>query len=112
MSKKNRTKQRHSQERHPKVWSGRFASGPAELMERFSHSIAIDRAMWEEDIAVNCAWAKALRAANILTATEENKIQRALFKIKNEFRQSHFEFLPQDEDIHVAIERRLTELAG
>jgi argininosuccinate lyase len=112
MSKKNRTKQHHLKKQYAKVWSGRFASGPAELMERFSHSIAIDRAMWEEDLAVNRAWAKALRAANILTAAEENKIQRALRRIEDEFRQKRFQFVPQDEDIHVAIERRLTELAG
>ncbi|MDZ7290263.1 MAG: argininosuccinate lyase [candidate division KSB1 bacterium] len=94
----------------PKVWSGRFSSEPAELMERFSHSLAIDRVLWEEDLAVNRAWAKALRAAKILTATEESKIQRALRAIENEFRQNRFAFHPHDEDIHVAIERRLVEL--
>jgi argininosuccinate lyase len=95
-----------------KVWSGRFSSGPAELMERFSRSIEIDGAMWQEDIAVNRAWAKALRAIKILTVTEESKIQRGLRAIEKEFRGQQFQFLPQDEDIHVAIERRLTELIG
>ncbi len=95
-----------------KVWSGRFASGPAELMEKFSRSIEIDGAMWEEDLAVNRAWAKALRAAKILSAAEETKIQAGLRTIEDEFRRGQFKFLPDDEDIHVAIERRLTELAG
>lgn len=95
-----------------KVWSGRFSSGPAELMERFSRSIAIDGQMWHEDIAVNRAWATALRGAKLLTAAEEAKIQRGLRVIEKEFRAQSFAFLPEDEDIHVAIERRLTELIG
>jgi argininosuccinate lyase len=95
-----------------KVWSGRFSSGPAELMERFSRSIDVDGKMWREDLAVNRAWAQALREAKILTLAEEKKIRRGLREIAKEFRAGRFVFLPEDEDIHVAIERRLTELIG
>ena len=95
-----------------KVWSGRFTSGPAELMERFSRSIDIDGLMWREDLAVNRAWAQALGEAKLLTLAEEKKIQRGLREIEKEFRTSRFVFLPADEDIHVATERRLTELIG
>ena len=110
---KNGKRLRHQpQKNSAKVWSGRFATGPAELMEKFSRSIDIDSAMWEEDLAVNRAWAKALRAAKILTAAEETKIQSGLRALAEEFRREQFKFLPSDEDIHVAIERRLTELAG
>jgi argininosuccinate lyase len=112
MSKRNSTKQSQSHDRGAKVWSGRFESGPAELMERFSSSIEVDCVLWQEDIAVNRAWAKALRAAKILTVAEEAKILRALRTIENEFKKQHFQIQPHDEDIHVAIERRLTELAG
>ena len=108
--KKSKTDPSHPHNQLAKVWGGRFSTGPAELMEKFSRSIDIDGAMWKEDIAVNRAWAKALRAAKILTAAEENKIQRGLQTIENEFRREQFKFLPGDEDIHVAIERRLTEL--
>ncbi|MGH7453052.1 MAG: hypothetical protein ACRENG_17010, partial [bacterium] len=45
-----------------KVWSGRFEAQTAELMERFSRSLEVDRLMWQEDVAVNRAWARALRA--------------------------------------------------
>jgi argininosuccinate lyase len=110
--KKSKPKPRHSNQQPAKVWSGRFASGPAELMERFSHSIDVDVVMWQEDLAVNRAWAKALRAAHILSAAEERQIQRALRKIEDEFRDGQFQVLPSDEDIHSATERRLTELAG
>ncbi|KAA0231404.1 argininosuccinate lyase [candidate division KSB1 bacterium] len=95
-----------------KVWAGRFTSGPSELMEKFSRSIDIDGRLWQEDIRVNQAWAKALRVAGILSAAEEKRIQNGLQRIAAEFHANHFQFLPQDEDIHVAIERRLTELAG
>lgn len=81
-------------------------------MERFSRSIEIDGQMWREDIAVNRAWATALRDARLLTASEAAKIQRGLHAIEKEFRAQRFTFLPEDEDIHVAIERRLTELIG
>ncbi len=95
-----------------KVWSGRFSTGPAELMERFSRSIDIDGQMWREDLAVNRAWAQALREAKLLTVAEEKKILRGLREIETEFRTGRFVFLPEDEDIHVAMERRLTELVG
>lgn len=81
-------------------------------MEKFSRSIEVDEVMWQEDLAVNRAWAKALRAVKILTVAEEMKIQRGLRAIEEEFRQAQFKFLPSDEDIHVATERRLTELVG
>ncbi|MDZ7344699.1 MAG: argininosuccinate lyase [candidate division KSB1 bacterium] len=95
-----------------KVWRGRFESGPAELMERFSNSLEVDRAMWQEDLAVNHAWTKALRAAKIITPSEASEILQALRTIEEEFRRGCFQFQPHDEDIHVAIERRLTELVG
>jgi argininosuccinate lyase len=110
--KKSKTDSSHSQGRLAKVWSGRFSTGPAELMEKFSRSIDVDGILWQEDIAVNRAWAKALRRAKILTAAEETKIQSGLRRIENEFRRGQFKFAPHDEDIHVAIERRLTELIG
>ncbi|MGH7491062.1 MAG: argininosuccinate lyase [bacterium] len=95
-----------------KVWSGRFEAQTAELMERFSRSLEVDRLMWQEDVAVNRAWARALRAAKILTVAEEKAIQQTLQKIEAEFRGGRFQFCSSDEDIHVAIERRLIELAG
>ncbi len=95
-----------------KVWSGRFEAKTAELMERFSRSLEVDRVMWREDWAGNRAWAKALRAAKILTAAEEKTLQHALQKIAAEFRAGRFQFHAGDEDIHVALERRLIELVG
>ena len=95
-----------------KMWSGRFNSGPSPLMERFSSSLAIDRLMWQEDLAVNRAWARALRRVEILNAAEVKKILQGLQTIAEELCENRFEFKAGDEDIHMAIERRLTELTG
>lgn len=95
-----------------KVWSGRFHDTPSVVMEEFSSSLDVDRLLWREDIAVNRAWARALRRAALLLTKEERQIQRALNQIEKEFVRQKFVFLPGDEDIHVAIERRLTEIAG
>jgi len=115
MRKRNTTGSHTTRESHEspqQVWSGRFETGPSELMERFSRSIEVDRVMWQEDVAVNRAWARALHAAQILTTDELASILRALDTIEEEFRHDRFVVQPHDEDIHVAIERRLTELAG
>ena len=95
-----------------KVWSGRFATGTSVLMEEFSSSLSVDKILWHEDLEVNRAWAAALRRAALLTPGEEKKIQRGLNQIEKEFEGHTFSFLSGDEDIHVAIERRLTEIAG
>ncbi|MDZ7267998.1 MAG: argininosuccinate lyase [candidate division KSB1 bacterium] len=114
MKKNSRQKLKHKQAGKiaAKVWAGRFGTGPAALMEKFSRSIASDGQLWREDVQVNQAWAKALVAAGILSVAENKRIQAGLQRIAREFRAGRFPFLPQDEDIHVAIERRLTELAG
>lgn len=81
-------------------------------MEAFSRSVDIDRHLWQEEVAVDRAWAAALRRAGVLTLAEERRLRRALRRVENEFRHDEFVFEPSDEDIHVAVERRLTELAG
>ena len=95
-----------------KVWSGRFGKKTARLMEEFSRSVDIDRLMWREELAVTRAWAGALRQAGVLTLAEDRRLGKALRAIEQEFGREQFRFLEADEDIHVAVERRLTELAG
>jgi argininosuccinate lyase len=95
-----------------KVWSGRFQGETSQLMEAFSSSIEVDRRMWPEDIAVNKAWAEALAEIGIYTKVELARVLAGLDTIAKEFESGGFAFLPGDEDIHVAIERRLTEITG
>jgi argininosuccinate lyase len=82
------------------------------LVERLNASIAFDRRMAEEDITGSRAWARALRRAGVLSPQEEEAIQQGLAAVRREFAESGFALLPSDEDIHTAVERRLTELIG
>lgn len=95
-----------------KVWSGRFEKATDSLMERFNQSISFDIRLWEADIRMNIAWAKALKRIGIFVPGELKLALDGLHKIHNEFAKKEFNFSPHDEDIHTAIERRLTELIG
>jgi argininosuccinate lyase len=95
-----------------KIWKGRFSKETAPEMEKFSHSIETDKLLYAEDIAVNKAWAQSLAKIGILSKKEKNKILAALESIKKEFADGSFSIQPGDEDIHSAIERRLTEITG
>jgi len=95
-----------------KIWKGRFTKETAPEMEKFSHSIDTDKLLYAEDIAVNKAWAKSLNKIGILSNKETKEILAALEVIKEEFSCNNFAIQPDDEDIHSAIERRLTEITG
>jgi len=95
-----------------KVWKGRFSKPTAPEMEAFSHSLEIDRRLYREDIQVNRAWAQALAQIGLLKARERDAILKGLDQIEKELEGGKFPFLPTDEDIHTAIERRLTEQVG
>lgn len=94
------------------LWGGRFERNPTEEMMSFSSSISFDSTLYREDIFVNRIWAKALCGAKVLNEEELGKLTQALNTIENEFEKGVFVFDKNDEDIHSAIERRLTELCG
>jgi argininosuccinate lyase len=95
-----------------KPWSGRFTKATDSDFDAFGRSIEIDRRLWREDIAVNRAWAKALARVGIYTKKELKQVLAGLDAIQSEFERDTFTSLSGDEDIHMAIERRLTEIAG
>ena len=95
-----------------KGWGGRFRAKTHPLVEAFSVSVGIDRRLYPQDIQGSIAHCKTLGKARVLTAGETRSIVRGLESIKAEFDRGRFRFLPSDEDIHMAIERRLTELIG
>lgn len=95
-----------------KTWKGRFTKETAPEMEKFSHSIKIDKLLYAEDITVNKAWAKGLNKIGILSKKELEEILSALLIIEKELERNNFSIQPGDEDIHSAIERRLTEITG
>lgn len=95
-----------------KAWGGRFAEHTDRLVEQFTSSIAYDRRLYPYDIQGSIAHCKTLERAGVLSARESAQLVRGLQLVKVELDGGCFPFSPQDEDIHMAIERRLTELIG
>ena len=95
-----------------KAWAGRFRQKTNRLVESFTVSVAVDRRLYAYDIQGSIAHCKTLGKARVLTAAETRTIVQGLESVKTELDRGRFRFTPQDEDIHMAIERRLTELIG
>ncbi|MCT6855663.1 MAG: argininosuccinate lyase [Bombella apis] len=93
-------------------WGGRFASGPAAIMEEINASIGFDKTLWRQDIRGSLAHAAMLRKVGLLTAQEEAEIQSGLAAIGKEIEEGTFPFSPALEDIHMNIESRLSERIG
>ncbi len=91
---------------------GRFEGRPDPLFERINASIGFDRRLWREDVRGSLAHVAALETAGVLTAPERTELEAALRATAAELERGEFEFEPADEDIHMAIERRVTEIAG
>ena len=95
-----------------KLWGGRFAKKTDRLVHEFNESLSFDRRLYDEDITGSIAWANGLVGAGILTAAEAQTIIGGLQQVRAEFVQETFVFQPDDEDIHTAVERRMTEIVG
>ncbi|HEY5344199.1 MAG TPA: argininosuccinate lyase, partial [Solirubrobacteraceae bacterium] len=80
--------------------------------QRLNASIDLDRRLWPQDIAQSRAHARMLAAREIIAAQDRDALLAGLDAVESELREGHFPFHEDDEDIHMAIERRLTELAG
>ncbi|MCE2490325.1 MAG: argininosuccinate lyase, partial [Anaerolineae bacterium] len=94
------------------MWGGRFAEPTDDDLRKLTDSIHFDRRMYREDIVGSQAWARALVGAGILSGEESDRLVTGLQQVLQEFEQDVFETGPGDEDIHTAVERRLTELVG
>jgi len=94
------------------LWHGRFAEEPAEELLAFTVSLPFDRRLAPQDVAGSRAHAKMLGKVGLLEADEVASILDALDRVEDELAEGRFEFVPADEDIHTAVERRVTELAG
>ena len=95
-----------------KLWGGRFRSETADSVVAFTASIAVDSRLYRHDIMGSIAHAKMLAKQRIIPSRDARKIVRGLEKIQREIDSGKFAFSPADEDIHMNIERRLTELIG
>ncbi len=94
------------------LWSGRFTGSLNEAAARLNASLPFDRRLAEVDVRGSLAWARALGRAGILTPAEVDALLKGLEQVLAEFESGGFTFQESDEDIHTAVERRLTEIAG
>ena len=94
------------------LWGGRFAGETDGLMRLFGDSIGFDRRMYGADVRGSIAYAGALARAGLITNEERDQLIAGLEQVRAEFDAGTFQIEPGDEDIHTAVERRLTELAG
>jgi argininosuccinate lyase len=94
------------------MWGGRFASGPAAVMEAINASIGFDRKLYAQDIRGSLAHARMLAQTGIISAQDQEKIAHGLNTILNEIESGTFAFSTALEDIHMNVEARLAELIG
>ncbi|KAJ7452532.1 putative argininosuccinate lyase [Mycena galericulata] len=95
-----------------KLWGGRFTGKTDPLMHAFNQSLKYDQRMHAADIQGSIAYAKSLTLVGILTKEEEDKITNGLAMVGKEWQDGVFQTQADDEDIHTANERRLSELIG
>jgi len=98
--------------RQEKLWGGRFAAKTADSVEAFTASIDVDARLYRHDIAGSIAHAKMLARQRIIPSRDAQRIIRGLKAIEQEIARGAFSFSQMDEDIHMNIERRLTEKIG
>jgi argininosuccinate lyase len=94
------------------LWGGRFSKKLNDQAWDLNSSLPVDQRMAIQDVDGSIAWTDALHKANILSDEEHASISLGLDTVKGEFASGEFIFAAADEDIHTAVERRLTELVG
>jgi argininosuccinate lyase len=94
------------------LWHGRFEGAPSDELMAFTVSLPFDRELATDDLVGSRAHVRGLVRAGILSLGEADEVLAALDQVEAELTAATFEFAPSDEDIHTAVERRVTELAG
>ncbi len=95
-----------------KIWSERFEEGLNPFIERFNASISFDLLLLEEDLDGSIAHVQMLGKTGIITSQEAHQIEIGLETIRSEASKGIFKPDFLDEDVHTAVERRLTTLLG
>ena len=104
--------ERAGDDQHRPLWHGRFTDAPDEALWAFTESLSFDRELAGDDVAGSRAHVRMLGKAALLAPEEADDILGALDAVERELADGTFAFAPTDEDIHTAVERRVTELAG
>ncbi len=94
------------------LWSGRFEQSVDEFTQRFGASLPVDKHMYRQDIRGSIAHAKMLGRQGVLSQSDVDHIEVGLLEIENQISQGRFKFDVNDEDIHMSVERELTDDIG
>ncbi len=94
------------------LWGGRFSSPPAPQAQALGRSLDVDVRLAVQDVRAGVAHVAALRDAGLLTGEEAERLTRALEHVGTSIAEGTFDFDAQDEDIHSAVERGVTDLLG
>ncbi|SCZ66760.1 argininosuccinate lyase [Thiohalomonas denitrificans] len=95
-----------------KPWTGRFTEPTDAFVEAFGASVGFDQRMYKQDIRGSIAHARMLAHVGVLTEAERDDIIRGLTKIEAEIEAGDFQWSIALEDVHMNIEKRLTDLIG
>jgi argininosuccinate lyase len=90
----------------------RFSEPQDPKFQELNASLSFDRRLWPHDVEQSRAHAAMLAAQGIISADERDELLRGLATVASELEEGSFPFAPDDEDIHMAVERRLTEIVG
>jgi argininosuccinate lyase len=94
------------------AWSARFSEPVSDLVKRYTASVFFDHRLASVDIQGSLAHAEMLAHQKIISAQDYADIQRGMAQIQSEIADGKFEWLLDLEDVHLNIEKRLTELVG
>lgn len=103
---------KNSLEKKATSWSGRFSEPVAELVKKYTASVNFDKRLAEFDIQGSIAHAQMLGAQGIITNKDVSAIEKGLAEILKEIQAGTFEWLLDLEDVHLNIEKRLTDKIG
>jgi len=84
----------------------------AKILDKFNASVMFDKELYLQDIKGSIAHSKMLALQGIISIDDQEKIENGLLQIKDEIESGKFEWKIEDEDVHMAIESRLTQLIG
>ncbi|MDB5839877.1 MAG: argH [Herminiimonas sp.] len=94
------------------AWSARFSEPVSDLVKRYTASVFFDKRLAQFDIQGSLAHADMLAQQGIISRADHAEIQRGMAQIESEIASGQFEWLLDLEDVHLNIEKRLTELVG
>lgn len=94
------------------LWHGRFDVSPDQALMQYTESLSFDQRLWHDDIVASRAHVTMLGQVGVLSQDDVNLVLAAFDQVHHEFESGDFVFTDTDEDIHTAIERRVTQIAG